>query len=280
MSIALSLPAAVGGDRTQRRYRMLVACLACAIYAYLIIPSLVVIPMSFGGAGAMEFPPRHFSLYLYREFFTTATWVHPTLQSLLVAALTAVASLLVAAPAAFAIVRFEFTGKRIISAFVMSPAFVPTIVLALGMYLYFSILHVIGSTASLVVAHTVYVTPFAIVTLAAGIKQLDPSVETAAVLMGAGRTRVLAQVVLPQLIASLVAAALFAFLISFDEVVLAYFLTAPQTATLPVRMYSSIEWGISPVIAAISTLLTLLSSAVCLLAVAVQPSTPRVLRKL
>jgi len=79
---------------------------------------------------------------------------------------------------------------------------------------------------------------------------------------------------------SLVAAALFAFLISFDEVVLAYFLTAPQTVTLPVRMYSSIEWGISPVIAAISTLLTLLSSAVCLLTVALQPSTSRDLRNL
>ena len=279
MSFVLGLPAAVG-DRAQRRFRMLVMLLACVIYAYLIIPSLVVIPMSFGGAGAIEFPPRHFSLYLYREFFTTATWVHPTLQSLLVAALTSIASLLVAAPAAFALVRFEFIGKRTVGAFVMSPAFVPTIVLALGMYLYFSVLHIIGSTTALVLAHTVYVTPFAVVTLAAGIRQLDPAVETAAVVMGAGRLRVLAQVVLPQLVPSLVAAALFAFLISFDEVVLAYFLTAPQTVTLPVRMYSSIEWGISPVIAAISTLLTLLSSAVCLLTVALQPSTSRDLRNL
>jgi putative spermidine/putrescine transport system permease protein len=151
----------------------------------------------------------------------------------------------------------------------LSPILVPIVVISLGLYLYYSRISLSGTLAGLVLAHAMYVTPFVLVTLAAGIRQLDERLEMAAVIMGATRLRVFIEVVLPQLKPSLVSAALFAFLMSFDEVVIAWFVTGPSTTTLPVTMYSSIKWESSPVLAAIATILTLLSVLICLAAAAV-----------
>ena len=142
----------------------------------------------------------------------------------------------------------------------------PIVVIALGLYIYLSSLRITGTLTGVVLAHTIYVVPFVIITMGAGIRQLDENLERVATIMGAGRIRVLFRVVLPQLVPSLVSAALFAFLMSFDEVVLSWFVTGPSTMTLPVKMYSSIQWESSPVLAAVSTILTMLSIAVCLFA--------------
>ena len=262
-------------DRLARRWRVLGTLLAVLVYIYLVTPSLIVIPISFGGAGEMSFPPKSYSLALYEEFFTTNTWMAPVVQSLKIAGLTCIVVVLAAVPAAYALVRFEFPGKRLVMMLMMSPVLVPVIVLALGMYLYFSRLGVTGTTLAMVMGRSVYVIPFVVVTLAAGIRQIDPAIEFAATMMGATRSTLFFRVVLPQIVPSIVAGALFAFLISFDEVVIAWFLTSAQTTTLPVRMYSSIHWGVSPVIAAVSTLLTALSFFVCLVTVALQPRTVR-----
>ncbi|WP_239143127.1 ABC transporter permease [Variovorax sp. WS11] len=259
-------------DRLARRYRWLATALAVLVYAYLVMPSLIVIPISFSASGDMSFPPKAFSLALYREFFTTSTWMSPVLQSLKIASITCVVVVVAAVPAAYALVRFEFPGKRLVIMLMMSPVLVPVIVLALGMYLYFSRLSATGTTLGLVLGHSVYVIPFVVVTIAAGIRQIDPAIEFAATMMGASRTTLFFRVVLPQIVPSIVAGALFAFLISFDEVVISWFLSSAQTTTLPVRMYSSIQWGVSPVIAAVSTLLTALSFIVCLVSVALQPN--------
>jgi len=265
----------IKNDRLARRWRWLGLALAVLVYAYLVVPSLIVIPISFSAAGDMSFPPKEYSLHLYREFFTTNTWMAPVFQSLKIASITCVVVIVASVPAAYALVRFEFPGKRVVMMLMMSPVLIPVIVLALGMYLYFSRLGATGTTLAMVLGHSVYVIPFVVVTLAAGIRQLDPAIEFAATMMGASRTTLFFRVVLPQLVPSIVAGALFAFLISFDEVVIAWFLSTAQTTTLPVRMYSSIHWGVSPVIAAVSTLLTVLSFFVCLVTVALQPGTAR-----
>jgi putative spermidine/putrescine transport system permease protein len=263
-------------DRLARRWRWFGLALAVLVYAYLVMPSLIVIPISFSGEGSdLTFPPATYSLRLYEEFFTTSTWMQPVLQSLTIASIVCIAVTAVAVPAAYALVRFEFPGKRAVTLLMMSPVLIPVIVLALGMYLYFSRLGTTGTTLAMVLGHSVYVIPYVIVTVGAGIRQLDPAIEFAATVMGASRTTLFFRVVLPQLVPSIVAGALFAFLISFDEVVIAWFLSSAQTTTLPVRMYSSIQWGISPVIAAVSTLLTVLSFLVGLVSVALQPKSVR-----
>src|SRR6185437_6662893 len=110
---------------------------------------------------------------------------------------------------------------------------------------------------------------------ASGLRSIDPALERAAYIMGASRLRALVKVTLPLLRPSIAAAALFAFLISFDEVVIAYFLTGVRTQTLPVKMYSSIHWEISQILAAIASLLTLLSFSICVGAAALQRKSDR-----
>lgn len=236
--------------------------LAWLVFAMLLAPSLIIVPVSFGNQHEIVFPPHHFSWDLYRDYFFTSTWVANTLQSLRVAILSTMLASIVGFFAAFALVRMTFPGKRIVNLVLLSPIMVPAVVVALGSYLYFSSVG-IAPTLGLVLAHAVHITPFIIVTTMAGLRQVDPVLERAATIMGAGRLQCIWRVTLPLVMPSLVAGALFAFLISFDEVVIAYFVTGPDSQTLPVKMYSSIKWEISPVIAAISTLLTLLSLIIC-----------------
>jgi putative spermidine/putrescine transport system permease protein len=252
------------------RYRRTGTGAAVLVYGFLLLPSLLVIPISFGSADQIQFPPSSLSTRLYVELFGSTSWMHALRQSAIVAVLTTLLSLFVSVPAAYGMVRLNFPGKQAIVALLMSPVAIPVIVTALGLYLYFSLFGLTGSTFGLVLAHTVYVSPFVIITVAAGVRKLDPTLEFAATMMGASRLTLLRHVLLPQLAASIFAGGMFALLLSFDEVVIAWFLTGPNTATLPVKMYSSIQWEISPVIAAVSTLLTALSFIVCCVAAAFQ----------
>jgi putative spermidine/putrescine transport system permease protein len=261
-------------DTLARRYARLRNVVAFAVYAFILVPTLIVIPISFGGSGELTFPPRVWSLELYQQLFGSSTWVAPILQSLKVAFITMIVSMLIGVPASYGLVRFDFLGKKFVMLLLMSPILVPVIVMSLGLYLYLSRLQMVGTTIGLVVSHVAYVTPFMMMTVMAGVKKLDPALEFATTIMGAKRRTVFFKVVLPQLKPSILAGALFAFLVSFDEVVIAWFLTSPTTTTLPVRMYSSIQWDISPVIAAVSALLTVLSLVFCCLSAFLQPAAP------
>ncbi|MGE5202992.1 MAG: ABC transporter permease [Acidobacteriota bacterium] len=233
-------------------------------YSFLALPSLIIIPMSFSNSDELIFPPRSFSFYLYDKYLFESNWMAATAESLEVATGTAMLSLLLGVSAAYGLSRAEFPAKRLVTMFLLSPAFVPAIVLALGLYLYLGAAHVSGTTLGLIISHTVVAVPFVIVTSMAGLRHVDRRLEVAATVMGAGRLLVLRRITLPLLRPSILAAVLFAFLISFDEVVISYFVAGVRTQTLPVKMYSAIHWEISPVLAAVSTLLTLLSLGICL----------------
>lgn len=257
-------------DTEKRAYQWLGGLLAFCVYLFLLAPSIIVIPVSFGSQYELSFPPREYSLDLYRIFFSSQAWTQPLLLSIRVALMTTVISTVIAVPAAYALVRFSFPGKKLLMGLIMSPLVIPSVVFALGVYLYFAFLKLTGTTAGLVIAHTMFVLPYTLVIISAGIQKLDPNLEFGAMLMGAGRFRMLTTVVLPQLYPSIGAGALFAFLISFDEVVISWFLAGPTTTTLSVKMFSAIQWEISPVIAAVSTILTAISLVVCLVNVALQ----------
>jgi len=253
-----------------RIWRRLHSTFAACVYFFLLMPSLIVVPMSFGDKREIMFPPANFSLTLYKEYFFASTWMATTVQSLKIATASAVISLVVGFLAAYALVRYDFPGKRLLNLVLLSPVLVPVIIVALGTYLYFSSLGITGTTAAIVVAHSVHTVPFVIVTLMAGLRHVDPNLERVAELMGASRMTVLRRVTLPLLKPAIFAGTMFAFLISFDEVVLSWFISNTLTQTLPVKMYSSIQWEVSPVIAAVSTILTALSLVVCLITAAMQ----------
>ncbi|MBM3600803.1 MAG: ABC transporter permease [Alphaproteobacteria bacterium] len=240
------------------------------VFAFLIAPSLIVIPMSFSDSREIMFPPSGFSWMLYREYFAGPEWVAATIESTLVATGVTALSLATGVPVAYALVRSRLFGVAIIRAFVMMPMLVPTIVFALGLYIYFARLGISGSTLALILGHSVHNLPFVVLVVIAGLRQVNPNIEVAAQVLGASVLRVFFSVVLPMIAGPIAAAGMFSFLISFDEVVIAWFLSSPRTMTLPIKMYSSIQWEVSPVLAAISTLLTLLSLVICVLGVALR----------
>lgn len=239
--------------------------LACLVYAYLVVPSLVVMPISLSEAGEFTLDKARLSLNLFRQFFGSEAWLAALWNSLQVATAASILATLIGIPAAYAFARGRFFGRSTVQMLVISPMFVPVIVIALGLYFLAAATGQQGRFSTLVLAHAMYGLPFVVMLVLSGMTQVDPALEKAAMLMGASPARVFLQVVLPQLKIPIFAGFLFAFLASFDEVVIAWFLNGPTTITLPVKMYSSIMWENTPVIAAVSTMLTLLSFGVCLL---------------
>jgi putative spermidine/putrescine transport system permease protein len=239
-------------------------------YLFLLLPSLVIVPISFGGGSELTFPPKTFSLALFRQFLADPAWWGACVTSVMVALLASAISIAVGVPGAYALARGRFPGKRILEIFAITPMLVPVVVLGLGIYKQFSTLALVNTIWGLALAHAVLVVPFVVIAVGSGLRHADAALEAVALVMGASRVRIFFQVVLPQIRASVAVSVLFAFLLSFDEVVVAYFISGPQTTTLPVKMYSAIRWEVSPVLAAVSTLLTLISLVVCLGIMALQ----------
>ncbi|GAB2899124.1 ABC transporter permease [Paralcaligenes ginsengisoli] len=257
-------PQAPPSDTRRKRLRWphISTLLACFIYIYLILPSLTVIPISFSKDFSLR--ASSFSLILYRKLFASNEWTSAIAHSVTVAVLASTLAVLAGIPAAYAFARGRFKGKSIAQLMVICPLFVPVIVIALGLYFLGAATGILGTLTILVMAHTMYAMPFVVVMILSGLRQVDPSLERAGLIMGASSLRVFLQIVLPQLYIAIFAGWLFAFLVSFDEIVIAWFVSGPKTVTLPVRMYSSIMWDNTPEIAAVSTLLTLFSFAICL----------------
>ncbi|WP_247807976.1 MULTISPECIES: ABC transporter permease [unclassified Bradyrhizobium] len=261
-------------DPLSRRYRAVGTGLAVTIYLFLLAPIAVTVPMAFGPTNELSFPPASYSFDLFRIFFHSSSWLNSLFESLKIAVAATVLAMLAGVPAGYWIARHEFAGKRLLIGIIMSPLVVPIIVTALGLFLYFSYLRITATTLSIVLGHLMIILPYVIVMVIAGVNKLDRNLEFGAELMGAGPVRMFFTVVIPQLAPSLVSAALFAFLLSFDEVIISWFLVGPDTTTLPVKMYSALEWELSPVIAAVSTLLTAISLLVSIVAIALRKGTP------
>ncbi|MGY3488002.1 putative spermidine/putrescine transport system permease protein [Bradyrhizobium sp. USDA 4011] len=254
-------------DPLSRRYQRIGTAFATTIYFYLLLPVLVTIPMAFGPTGTLAFPPETYSFDLFKIFFESSDWTNPLFQSLKVAVASTTVAMLAGVPAGYWTARHRFVGKDFITALIMSPLIVPHIVTGLGLFLYFSYLRVSGTTVSIVLGHVMVTLPFVMVMIVAGVNKLDRNLEFGAELMGAGPIRMFVTVVIPQLVPSLVSAAFFAFLLSIDEVIISWFLAGPNTVTLPVKMYNALHWEVSPVIAVVSTLLTVISLLVSIVAI-------------
>jgi ABC-type spermidine/putrescine transport system permease subunit II len=225
---------------------------------FLCAPIAIVVVVSFNATEFIQFPPQSWSLRWYENYFKGRQWVEPTLLSLRVAVVTMVLSTVLGTAAAIGLVRGRFRGRRALEFFFVSPMVVPSIVLAIGLYLLFARFRLVGQPLALYLAHTVIATPLVIVIVSAALKTTDAAIELAARSLGAGYFRTLWHVTLPAVLPAVVSGAAFAFLVSFDEVVLAIFLGGPTTTTLPKRMWESVRFELDPTLTAISTLLVLI----------------------
>lgn len=255
----------------RRAGTVLLGLVSGLVYVFLIAPAAVVIPMSFGSSNVFEFPPRDVGLVQYRKFFRDEAWTGAAVTSLKVAAVTTVVATVVGTMAAWAIVRAPVRPvlrKAIYAGFVL-PLAVPLIIMAVAEYGFFARWRLVGTATALVLAHAVIAIPYVVITVTAVLRDFDRSVEYAAMSLGARPATVFRRVTLPLISPAVLSGAFFAFIASFDEIVLALFLSGSSAVTLPVQMYETIQHEISATISAISTLLIALS-AIVLGAVAVQ----------
>lgn len=244
--------------------------MAALVYFYLILPSLTVIPISF----SEDFSLGHFSWVLYERILESSNWTNSIARSALIAAVSSTLAILLGVPAAYAFSRGRFAGRGMAQLLVVSPLFVPVIIMALGLYYLGAWTGMLDTFALFILAHSTYAMPFVIVLVLSGLRQVPADLEQAGYIMGASSIRVFLQIVLPQLRIPVLAGWLFGFLVSFDEVIIAWFISGPRTETLPVRMYSSIMWDNTPEIAAISTMLTIFSFLICLVMIKVGGVSP------
>jgi putative spermidine/putrescine transport system permease protein len=228
------------------------------------LPLLVVFPMSLSSAPYLQFPPPGFSWQWYERYLNDPQWIDATVRSLQIGAATAMLALALGVPLSFGLVRGKFPGRQMLDRLTMAPIIVPTIIFAVAIYGVFAKLKLIGEWYGLVLAHTVLALPFVVLVMVAGLRDFDRSIEQAAEGLGASRWRTLWRVTLPLLRPSLISAGLLAFINSFDEVVVALFLSGARM-TLPKKMFDNILMEIDPTIAAVSVIQILLVSIVLFL---------------
>lgn len=244
--------------------RGLLIAVCAAIYVFLMLPLLVVFPISLSSAPYMQFPPPGWSWQWYERYLDDPQWIDATFRSLYVGAATAILALLLGVPLSFSLVRGRYRGRGLIDRIAMAPVIVPTIILSISVYGLFSKLKLIGEWYGLVIAHTVLALPFVVLVMVAGLRDFDRALEQAAEGLGASRWSTLWRITLPLVRPSLVSAALLAFLASFDELVVAMFLTGPNM-TLPKKMFDNIMMEIDPTIAAVSVMQIVLVTIVLVL---------------
>ncbi|MCO5071449.1 MAG: ABC transporter permease [Rhizobiaceae bacterium] len=232
---------------------------ALAMMFFLIAPSLIVVPMSFSSSEYLEFPPRAFSLRWYESFFASLAWLQAARASLVAASLTAVLSVPVGTLAAYATRSLPLRMKVTVGAFLLMPAIVPSILVAIGYFFVLAQIGLVGSMTGLVLGHTALAIPVVFVIMSAAFASFDPNQERAAESFGAGRLVIWWAVIIPQIKGPLLASALLAFVTSLDEVVVAMFISAGSNSTLPKVMFSALRDKIDPTVAAISSMLILVA---------------------
>ncbi|MCC7274606.1 MAG: ABC transporter permease [Alphaproteobacteria bacterium] len=241
--------------------RILEAALAIfgvAVIAFLLLPIVVIIPMSFNAAPVFEIIPSQLSVSQYQRLFASPEWLDVLWRSIRIAAIAMVVATTVGTLAALGIARLGWKARSFIEALLISPQIVPSIVIAAAAYYMFAMLGLVGSITGVVVMHALIALPFVVILVQSRLQSISPDFAQASASLGAGPLRTFALITLPQLRLALIGAGVLAFHVSFDEVVLALFLSGARTKTLPVKLWDSILFEVSPLLPAISALVILI----------------------
>lgn len=239
--------------------RLWLYVLGALVILFLVLPSLLVIPLSFSDSRYLAFPPPGWSTRWYGAYLGAVEWRDATRTSLVAATLTMVISTVLGTLAAYGLHTAQSRFTRMVYATYMLPLIVPGILIAIGIFLLFARLGLNNTMTGIVLAHSVMAIPLVVITVASGLKGYDMNQEMVARSLGASRLWAFLTITLPQLKISVVSAALLAFITSLDEVVISLFIAGGENATLTRRMFNALRDEIDPTIAAISTLLILLS---------------------
>ena len=238
----------------------------------LIVPSLVVIPMSFSASQYLEFPPQEWSLRWYENYFFSwkvengfNDWMAATWTSIKVAVLTIFVAVPIGTMAAYGLVNSSSRTSKILFPIFISPMMVPIILVAIGLFYFFVQFKLVGSILGLVIGHSLVALPLVLIIVFSALKNYDMNQEKVARSLGAGRFRAFREITLPQIKFSIISASLIAFLTSFDEIIISLFVAGGDNSTITRSMFLALRDQIDPTIAAISTILIIISSGLLII---------------
>ncbi|HEV8696110.1 MAG TPA: ABC transporter permease [Candidatus Limnocylindrales bacterium] len=254
--------------------RLVMAALGGLTVFYLLAPTLVIVPMSFTQARILSFPPQGFTLQWYQRMFTDPQWAAGIQHSAQVATLTAIIATVLGTLAALGLTRGRFPGRPLVNALALSPLIVPVVVIAIGMFGLFVQWRISGSLVGLVLAHTALALPFVIVNVGTSLRTMDRNLEMAAANLGADPRRSFLHITLPLILPGVLAGAIFSFITSWDEVVVAIFMTSARFRTLPVEMWEQVRQVVDPTVAAVSTTLLVVTTTLLVVLFVVRRQAP------
>lgn len=263
------------------RQRLWLYAVMVLVLAFLVLPTLIVIPMSFSGSQYLEFPPREWSLRWYRHYLDSPAWMQATATSFASAGLTALIATPLGTLAAYGLFASRLRVVRLINTVMLAPIIVPVILIAIGLFYVYVKLKLVNTLIGIVLGHSMLAIPLVMLVVGSALKGYDMNQEMVARSLGASRPRAFFTVTLPQIRFSVISAALLSFLTSFDEVIMALFIAGGSNSTLTRNMFNALRDQIDPTIAAISTLMILVTTALLVLAQTIgrsrePPETPTV----
>lgn len=230
------------------------------VLLFLIAPILAIMPLSFNSEIFFSYPMPGYSLKWYEDFFFNERWTSALRMSFIVALATTVLATILGTLAALGLSRSNFPAKATIMAILISPMIVPIIISAVAMFKFYAQISVAGTLLGVILAHTALATPFVVITVTATLSSFDKTLIRAGASCGAPPMTVFFRVMMPLILPGMISGALFAFVTSFDEVVVVLFLASPEQRTLPLQMFSGIREMISPTITAAATVLVIIST--------------------
>ncbi len=260
----MSLPAYAGKLETLWYYLFRVIC--GLILFFLIAPIVVIIPLSFNAVPfftftkeMLAFDPAGYSLKWYQDFFTNLNWQGAVKNSFIIAFFSTIISTTLGTIAALGLSRSEMPYKSLVMAILISPMIVPLIISAAGMFFFYTEIGLASTHLGVILAHAALATPFVVITVTATLVGFDQSLTRAAATLGATPVTSFFKITVPLILPGVISGALFAFVTSFDEVVVVKFIGSYEQRTIPWAMFSGIREQISPTILAVATLLVILS---------------------
>jgi putative spermidine/putrescine transport system permease protein len=234
--------------------------LCYGVLLFLILPILIIVPISFSSGNMLAFPLPGFSLRWYETIATTPAWLDAARNSLIIGVSSTILSMILGTTAAIGLARAKFRFKPLLVGLVVSPILIPIVITAVGMYFFLVKIGLVGTYAGLILAHTALSVPFVVVTVMATLEGFDMNLIRAAAGLGAPPLTAFRRVMLPIIFPGVASGGLFAFATSFDEIVVTFFIAAPEQRTIPRQIFSGVREYVSPGIAAAATLLIIISA--------------------
>lgn len=231
------------------------------VLLFLISPIIAVMPLSFNSETFFSYPMPGYSLRWYEDFFFNERWTGALKMSFIIAIATTILATFLGTVAALGLSRATFPARATVMAVLISPMIVPVIISAVGMFKFYASIGIASTLIGVILAHTALATPFVVITVTATLSSFDKTLIRAGASCGAAPHTVFFKVMMPLILPGMISGALFAFVTSFDEVVVVLFLASAEQRTLPLQMFSGIREMISPTITAAATVLVLISTA-------------------